>query len=146
MLSSEAMAADSVHEYKMRFAELLQRVPIDKRLAGATIVAKQVVGKDADRYPMYVIKIAEEWPFDSEVIAELDRLDLIPIPKEVILKKVYGEATDRFSEAKDRIQALRLYSEMNGWTRTTKDSGNTPNELLSHLQALHNAVANPTDT
>jgi hypothetical protein len=138
--------ADELYNTKMRFAALLQRESKDKRLAVAPIVAKQTLGKDADLYPMYTIKISEEWPFDPEVIAEIDRLDLLPIPKEVILRDLYAIASDRYTEKKDRLVAYRHYMDANGWTKSTKDNGNNPNELLTHLQALYNAATNPVDT
>lgn len=140
--------SDSMHEYQMRFAALLQRVPKDKRLQHAPVIAKQIVGKEqAERYPMHVINIATEWPHDPDVIAEIDRLDLIPIPKEVVLKDVYAIASDPYCEKKDKIAAFRLYSDMNGWTQKVsgKESG-VPNEFLNQLEQLHNAVKNPVET
>jgi hypothetical protein len=138
---------DSLHTYKMRFAQALQRYARDKRNAYACAVARQVVGRDAEKYPMYVIKIAEEWPLDPDVIAEMDRLDLIPVPREVVLNDIYAIASDPYKETKDKLQALRLYAEVNGWIQksVSRDTGNS-NELLTHLQALHNAVSNPVET
>jgi hypothetical protein len=137
--------AGSLHEYKMRFAALLQRFPREDRLQRVASVIKEVVGKDvAAQYPVFVLKISDEWPFDEEVLAEIDRLDLIPKSKELILSHVYSIAMDKYTEKKDKLFALKLYGEMNGWIKP-KEIG-TPNEVLIKLQALHNATTNPVDT
>ena len=57
------MPDDTQLDYKLRFAALLQRVPHKDRLVYAIHVAQEVVGKqDADRYPMQVVKMSQEWP------------------------------------------------------------------------------------
>lgn len=142
------MAELAEYDYKLKFAELLHRIPRDGRLKFAGMVAKEVFGKDTcDKYPMYVLNCAEHWPLDPIVSAEVDRLDLIPIPKELVLKDIYGLATDKFADHKDKVAAFRLYSDMNGWTvkATTKpNEGNSgTNDLLSELSE---AVLNPADT
>ena len=140
--------ADTVQEYKMRFAQLLHRTPKDKRFQSASVIAKQVVGKEmADKFPVYVIKMAEELPYDPEVIAEVDRLDLIPITKEEILKDVYSMYVDAYQDSRVKLAALRLYSDINGWTKVVVDkSVGVPNEFLEKLQQLHTAVKSPVDT
>jgi hypothetical protein len=140
--------ADTLHEYKMRFAVLLQRYARHERLQHAAHVAKEVVGKEqANAYPLYVIQAAEQWPLDSEVIAEIDRLDLVPQTKEQILSEAYGIIVDRFAEKKDKLLAMRLYSDIMGWTtKQIKTDGSTQQEFLIRLEQLHNAVTNPVDT
>jgi hypothetical protein len=140
--------ADSAHDYKMQFAALLANQPRANRPASALVIAKQVVGRDtAEKFPMYVIQMSEEWPHDPEVIAEINRLDLIQVPKELVMKDVYHMASDPYKETKHRIDAYRLYAEMNGWIQksTGKETGGT-NEFLDRLQQLHNAVVNPVKT
>lgn len=140
--------ADSAHDFKMRFAVLLQRVARDKRLQTAIVIAKQVLGKEtAEKYPMYVIQMGEEWPHDPEVIAEVDRLDLMPKSKEIILQDVYALASDPYKDDKVKLGALRLYGEMCGWVKNvgSKETG-VPNEFLDKLQQLHSAVTSPVDT
>lgn len=140
------MTQKTEHEFKLEFAALLQRVPKDKRLQAAPQIAKEVFGEETTvKYPVYVIKCAEEWPFDPIVIAEVDRLDLIPIPKEVILKDVYTLATDKFAEIKDRVSAFRLYADMNGWIikEVKKDEDK---EGPSRTQELADAILYPVDT
>jgi hypothetical protein len=139
--------ADSMHDYKMRFAALLQRVAKDQRLQAAPLVAKQVVGKEtAQMYPVFVIQISEEWPFDPEVMVEMDRLELIPKPKEVVLNDLYSIVANKYAENREKIQAIHEYGVLMGWTTSKPKEGTATNELLSHLQALHNAVTNPVDT
>jgi len=130
----------------MRFAQLLHHYGKDQRLSIAPVAAKEAVGKEtAAQYPLFVIKIAQEWPFDPDVIAELDRLDSILPTRERSLHEAWTIATDKYKEPRDRIAALRLYCDVNGWTINKKESM-SPNEMLGHLQALHNAVTNPAET
>jgi pterin-4a-carbinolamine dehydratase len=136
---------DSEHEYKMRFATSLQRVPREQRLTKASVVAKQLLGKDAVKFTNYVLKIADEWPHDPVVIAEIDRLDLIPLTREQVLRQVLDLAIATFDSSTDKRQAWKLYSEIAGYVGTTKEPTSN-NELLTHLQALHSAVTNPVDT
>jgi hypothetical protein len=137
-------AMDDELQHKMRFAQLLQREPKQNRFAVAPSVAKAVLGKDAELYPMFALRISEQWPFDPDVIAELDRLDSIPPPKEVALRDLFEIAAGKYNEKKDRIAAWKLYGEMNGWLRTEKESGGTgTNELLIKLQQ---AAINHVDT
>jgi hypothetical protein len=136
---------DSEHEYKMRFASLLQRVPREQRLTKASVVAKQLFGKDAVKYTNYVLKIADDWPHDSVVIAEIDRLDLIPLTKEQVLRQVLDLATAPFDSNGEKRRAWELYSEIMGYKGNSKEPTSN-NELLTHLQALHSAVTNPVDT
>jgi hypothetical protein len=137
---------DSLHERKMQFATLLQRVPREQRLTKASVVAKAVVGKDANKYATYVLQIADDWPHDPVVIAEIDRLDLIPLTKEQLLQMVLDEANDRYADKNAKKALLELYAKIAGYIGTIKDSGANSNELLTHLQALHSAVSNPVDT
>jgi hypothetical protein len=139
--------ADAVHDYKMRFAALLARVSREKRLQSAIVIAKQVVGSEtADKFPMYVIRVSEEWPHDPEVIEEIDRLDLIPKSKESILRDVYSMYSDPFKDDKVRLRALEIYGQMNGWIKGSVKESGVPNEFLDKLQQLHNAVTNPVET
>lgn len=142
-----ARMAETEHEYKMRFARSLQQINADQRNAMAVVAVKDVVGKEnAAQYPIYVIECAEKWQHDPEVIAEIERLDAILPCREVYLRQIWNEATEKYSEKRDRILALRLYGESNGWTQRTSKEGTNQNELLGHLQALHNAVTNPEET
>lgn len=113
----------------------------------ALAIAKQVLGREtAEQFPMHVIKVSEEWPHDSEVIAELDRIDLIPVSKEILLRDCYQFVIDPYEDHKIKLGAIRLYGEMCGWVKSTaKESGGT-NEFLDRLQQLHNAVKNPVET
>lgn len=137
------MADDALHDYKMQFAALLIRVPKNQRYQVAASIARQVVGKErAEQYPAYICQIAEEWPFDSEVVAEMDRLELIVKPKEVILNELWTRATSRDVETKDQLSAFRLYCEAIGLVgKGSKDDGK-PNESLNKLQELLVASTN----
>ena len=136
----------SLYDYKMRFARLLQRQEKSQRLSYAHQVAKEVIGKEnALKYTSYVMQIADEWPLDKEVIAEVDRLDAIPKPREEWLNEVWSRATDKMAEQKDRNQALRIYGEAMKWLGDHDE----PTESNQHLSNLHNmidALKNPAKT
>lgn len=127
------MTDETQLEYKLRFAALLQRVPKSERLARAVDVARQVVGKaDADRYPLAVIKMAQEWPYDQYVIDELDRLDSIPLSKEQWLQMVLDQMNQKYGNKKELEGYYRMYGEAQGWiakNATGKESGD-PGEWL----------------
>ena len=134
-------------DYKLRFAKILQAVPREQRLAYAVHVAREVVGKeDADRYPLQVVRMGQEWPHDPIVIEEITRLDSIPQTRERWLQQVWENATDKHAESKDRNIALRLYGEGNGWLRqTVKDVGD-PAEWTKKQIDMYQATQTPVET
>jgi hypothetical protein len=110
------MTAEAQSEYKLRFAALLQRIAKRDRLTYAIHVATEVVGKtEAARFPTHLVQIAADWPHDPLVVAEIERLDAIPMSKEEWLQRIKDVADDKHTEQKDCIAALRLYGEGGGW-------------------------------
>lgn len=141
------MDTKTLHDYKMAFAALLQRQPKDRRAQYAVVVAKQVVGKEhASKYPLYVLQIADEWLFDPDVVAEMDRLELIKRPPEALLSELNAIISSRDTENRDRIKALELYGKLAGYIRNGNVEDSSPNQTLDKLQGLVNAFRNPVET
>ena len=125
-----------VEEYKLKFAGLLHRLPKELRLNPQPLLAKQVVGaEDCLKYPLYVLKIAEEWPVDPFVIAELDRLDKQPIEKEVILNDLYRIGMSTFVDPADRVKAFAEYAKIAGWTLQQKKEDRPADDRLREIAA-----------
>jgi hypothetical protein len=137
------MAADPIFEYKMQFAVLLQRVPKDKRQQYAVEIVKRVVGKeDAAKYTSWVLQTADDWMFDPDVIAEIDRLDSIKKTPEQLLQQAWDFVINSNWEPRDRVLALRLYCEsigMVGSKSGTKGEA-TENATVDKLTQLFNAA------
>jgi hypothetical protein len=136
------MAADQLYAYKMQYAVLLQRVPKDKRPQYSAQIVKQVVGKDeAAKYTSWVLEMADQWLFDPDVIAEIDRLDHSPKTKEECLAMAWDFIVDPHKEDKDRIAAMRLYFEGIGLAggRSNKDE-NTQSAAIDKMTQLVNAI------
>ena len=124
-------------EYKLQFAQLLQKLPRDLRLNSQPMIAKEIVGKeDANKYPMFVMRIGEEWPYDSFVLAEVERLDKTPVEKEIVLGELYHIGTNRFVEAADRVKAFAEYAKISGWTMQKKDVETGSDDKLRELASM----------
>src|ERR1700677_1219119 len=96
--------------YKLEFAKLLQKVARDRRLESQPMIAKAILGKDYIKYPQFLLRIADEWPLDPVVIAEVERLDRTPRVKEEVLGELWRIGTDRFASHRDQVSALAEYS------------------------------------
>jgi hypothetical protein len=139
------MADVSLHDYKMMFARLLQRIDKPLRLQYAHQIAKQVVGKEnAVKYTQFILQIGDEWPHDPEVIEEVDRLDAIPKTRERLLLETWSDATNPNIEPKHRIAAKRLYAELMRWTKN--DEPSSPNKTLDTFQQMVDALKHPVET
>ena len=124
-------------DYKLRFAALLHRVPKELRLNPQPMIAKQIVGnEDTLKYPLFVLKIANEWILDELVLKEVDRLDRTPIEKEVILNELYRIGTNTFAEHADRVKAFAEYAKIAGWTLQRKEEGLRSDDKLKELAAM----------
>lgn len=125
---------DTEHEKKLQFAGLLQRNPKELRRSAALLVAKEVVGKeDCLKYPLFVIQIADEWQIDPIVVAEIERLDMIPVDKNTALNVLFQIALSPFTEPKDRVAALRLYADAQGWIKRNEKPDGSDNSGLIEL-------------
>jgi hypothetical protein len=140
------MAEANLHEYKMQFARLLQRVDKSTRLQYAHQIAKQIVGKEnATKYTQYILQIGDEWPHDPEVIEEIDRLDSIPKTRERFLLELWSKATSPTIEPKEQIQALKLYGMTMKFIGGGEEDSQT-SEQLHTFQQMFDAVTNPAKT
>jgi hypothetical protein len=126
----------SEDDYKLEFAKLLQKLARDRRLESQPMIAKAVLGKDYIKYPQFLLRIADEWPMDPVVIKEVERLDMIIQPKEVILAELFRIGTDRFASNRDRVSALSEYCKTVGWTLPKADTGTKPLDRLEELSAM----------
>jgi hypothetical protein len=125
-------------EYKLAFAKLLQRLSKDLRLNPQPLIAKEVVGKEqTELYPQYVLRIAEEWITDELVLAEVDRLDRLPIEREVVIQNLYQIATGLTVPYTDRVKAFAEIGKIMGWSVAKKDDGS---EFSDRMKELRDAV------
>jgi hypothetical protein len=124
-------------DYKLQFAGLLQRVPRELRLNPQPMIAKQIVGtEDCMKYPLFVLHIAETWPVDPVVIAEIDRLDKTPIEKEIILTELHRIGTSVLVDPADRVKAFAEYAKISGWTMPSKNDLLRSDDRLKELAAM----------
>jgi hypothetical protein len=141
------MADESLHEYKMQFARLLQRSDKSQRLHVAHSVAKELVGREnAVKYTQYVLQMGDEWPHDPVVIEEMDRLDAIPKSKERYLEEIWSIAGSANYEAKDRNNALRLYGLAMKYIGPAPEDVEEANKSLGGFQQMIDAIVNPKKT
>lgn len=97
-----------VFSQKIQFAQHLHREPQNPFGAGQSVFPNDIGS---------ACKCALEWPKDQTVLDEIERLNA-EVPDEQIPTKVNAAlvawelANNRFIEAKDRILALRLFSEI----------------------------------
>jgi hypothetical protein len=111
-------------DYKLAFARLLQRLSKELRLIPQPLIAKEVVGKEqTEKYPQFVLKIAEEWITDEVVLAEVDRLDRLPVEREVVVRNLYHIATGLTVPYADRVRAFAEIGKIMGWSLPKKDDG-----------------------
>ena len=121
----------------MRFAELLYRVSKDLRMNPQPLIAKKVVGnEDTLKYPLFVLRIAEEWIVDPLVLAEVDRLDRTPVEKEVVLNDLYRIGSSVSVDPADRVKAFGEYAKIAGWTLQRKEDGSRSDDKLRVLAAM----------
>ena len=126
----------TTEEAKLDFARLLQRVAKELRSNPQPMIAKQVVGnEDTLKYPLFVLQIAEEWPLDPIVLAEIDRIDRVPIEKEVILNDLYCIGTSRSVDPADRVKAFAEYAKISGWTLQQKKAEEKADDRLREIAA-----------
>ena len=124
-------------DYKLVFAKLLQRLSKDLRSLPQPIIAKEVVGKDdAEKYPRQVLRIAEEWVFDPIVLAEVDRLDRMPIEREVVIQNLYHIATGISVPYTDRVRAFAEIGKIMGWSLNKKDDGSEFHDKMKELSEM----------
>lgn len=124
-------------DYKLAFARLLQRLGKDLRLLPQPMIAKEVIGKDnTERYPQYVLRIAEEWVTDSVVLAEIDRLDRLPIEREVVIQNLYQIATGLSVPYTDRVRAFSEIGKIMGWSVPKKDDGMEFHDKMKELAEM----------
>lgn len=120
----------------MYFAKLLQRVSRDLRLNPQPLIAKEVLGKDCCiSNPLLALQVANEWPVDSEVLEELDRLDRLPVEKEVVVSELYRIGTNVYADHANRVKALAELGKLMGWG-AKKDDGIGSNDKLKELAAM----------
>lgn len=124
------------NDYKLEFAKLLQKLARDRRLESQPLIAKAILGKDYNKFPQYLLRIADEWPLDPVVIAEVERLDLIPQSKEAVLGELWRIGTDRFAGYRDRVYALSEYCKTVGWTMPKVEQPLKSNDRLDELAAM----------
>lgn len=125
-------------DYKLAFAKLLQRLSKDLRSLPQAMIAKEVVGKeDTERYPQYVLRIAEEWVHDADVLAEVDRLDRTPLEKELVIRDLYQIATGLTVPYTDRVRAFAEIGKIMGWSLAKKDDSG---EFTDRMKELRDAV------
>lgn len=124
-------------DYKLQFANLLQKLPRDLRSTPQPMIAKTIVGKEEClKFPLFVLSIGEEWIFDPLVLAEVERLDRTPIDKEVILNELYRIGTNEFAEHADRVKAFAEYAKISGWTLVKKDDPVRVDDKLKELAGM----------
>ena len=124
-------------DYKLQFANLLQKLPRDLRSTPQPMIAKTIVGKEEClKFPLFVLSIGEEWIFDPLVLAEVERLDRTPIDKEVILNELYRIGTNEFAEHSDRVKAFAEYAKISGWTLVKKDDPVRVDDKLKELAGM----------
>lgn len=124
-------------DYKLAFAKLLQRLSKDLRSFPQPLIAKEVIGKDdTEKYPQYVLRIAEEWIRDEIVLTEVDRLDRLPIEKEVVIQNLYQIATGLTVPYVDRVRAFSEIGKIMGWSLVKRDDGTDFTDRMKELAEM----------
>ena len=124
-------------DYKLQFAKLLQGVARELRSEPQGLIAKQIVGKETClKYPLFVLKIAEEWIFDPVVLAEVERLDRLPVEKEIILNELYRIGVNLYADHADRVKAFAEYAKISGWTLAKNDGAIRADDKLKELASM----------
>lgn len=124
-------------DYKLAFAKLLQRLGKDLRCIPQPLIAKEVFGKEnTEKYPQYVLRVAEEWINDEIVLAEVDRLDRLPVEKEVVVRNLYHIATGITVPYADRVKAFAEIGKIMGWSIAQKDNGNEFTDRMKELSQM----------
>jgi hypothetical protein len=124
-------------DYKLAFAKLLQRLSKDLRSLPQPLIAKEIVGKEqTELYPQYVLRIAEEWIHDEVVLAEVDRLDRLPIEREVVIQNLYQIATGLTVPYVDRVRAFSEIGKIMGWGLVKKDDGTEFTDRMKELSEM----------
>jgi hypothetical protein len=122
-------------DYKLAFAKRLQRLSKDLRSLPQPLIAKEVVGKEnTEKYPQYVLRIAEAWINDEFVLAEVDRLDRLPIEREVVIQNLYQIATGLSVPYTDRVRAFSEIGKIMGWSIAKKDDGSDFSDRMKELR------------
>ena len=130
-------------DYKLAFAQKLQRLSKDLRSLPQPLIAKEVIGKDdTEKYPQYVLRIAEQWIFDEEVLKEVDRLDREPVEKEIVVRDLYQIATGLMVPYNDRVRAFAEIGKIMGWSLPKKDDGHNALPMLDELASMLDLKAN----
>jgi len=124
-------------DYKLAFAKLLQRLSKDLRSLPQPLIAKEVVGKEnTEKYPQYVLRIAEEWIHDEIVLAEVDRLDREPLEQQVVVRDLYQIATGLSVPYADRVRAFAEIGKIMGWSLVKKDDGMEFSDRMKELSEM----------
>jgi hypothetical protein len=123
-------------EYKLYFAKLLQRVARDIRLNPQPLIAKKVLGKECClANPLLALQVANEWPVDAEVLAEVDRLDRLSVEKEIVIGELFRLGTNLMVNPGDRVKALSELGKLMGWG-VKKDDGTAGMDKLKELASM----------
>jgi hypothetical protein len=127
-------------EQKTLFAERLLRRPDDALMIVANILGKDVIESN----PMLPISLAQDWPNDPFVVAEMQRLKAILPSLEDIAREIHEKAKKAFEQGEQReyFSGMRLYAEVTGLIKKGVDGGKSDDRL----QELADMVLDPTNT
>jgi hypothetical protein len=127
------MDALPLDELKIRFARRF----LAKDKKDAILIVRDLFPRDSDAMP--IINAAREWVDDPIVLAEIKRLEEIPVEKSKITQEVLVIARNSFVDAKDRIAAYKLAAELNGLivpSSVSAKGGAKSTDKLAELKAM----------
>lgn len=120
----------TVDEQKILFARRYRENKKD-----ALMIARACLPKDSDA--VTIINAKDTWPHDPIVLAEMQRLDELPLDKAIINNEVLTIARSSFVDPKDRIAAYKLVAELNGLIIPTAQKGGAKStDKLEELKAM----------
>lgn len=128
-------AAEVEKIQKTQFAKMLLKRPND-----ALLIAAEIVGRDVtEKQPLLPVKMANAWPVDPFVLAELERLKNTPISKNEQLIELQNAAVQmlRNGEYEAYHKTQRLISEISGFIgKKEDDSARGQGKLHEFVEAI----------
>lgn len=127
------MDALPLDELKIRFARRF----VAKNKKDALFIISALFPPGTDAIP--IMNAAREWPDDDIVLAEIKRIEEIPVEKSKITQEVLVIARSTFVDPKDRIAAYKLAAELNGLivpSSVSAKGGAKSTDKLAELQKM----------
>lgn len=109
------------------------------------MIVANILGKDViENNPMLPISLAQDWPNDPFVVAEMQRLKAILPTLEDVAREIHEKAKRAFElgDTREYFAGMRLYAEVTGLIKKGADGGKS-DDKLEELAAM---LVDPSNT